>query len=89
MNEYIRRIISSNESVAFGVLELLNYSFALSHSFLPSLHLLGVLANRVNGKQVPIQIVTRFIEKSMPQTKRIEGTEFGVVIYLTGEWSLD
>ncbi len=54
MDEYIRRIISPNESVAFRVVKPLNDSFVLSHKFLPSLHLLGVLANRVNGKHVPI-----------------------------------
>jgi hypothetical protein len=36
VNEYIRSVIASDESVALGVVEPLNLSFVLSHRFPPS-----------------------------------------------------
>ena len=36
VDEYIRPVITSDESVALGVVEPLNLSFVLSHRFLPS-----------------------------------------------------
>jgi len=37
VNEYIRPVFASDESVALGVIEPLDLSFVLSHRFLPSL----------------------------------------------------
>jgi hypothetical protein len=36
MNEYIRPVFASDESVALGVVKPLDLPFVLSHSFLPS-----------------------------------------------------
>jgi len=36
VDEYIRPVFTSDESVALGVVEPLNLSLVLSHSFLPS-----------------------------------------------------
>jgi len=36
MNEYIRPVVASDESVALGVVEPLDLPFVLSHRFLPS-----------------------------------------------------
>jgi hypothetical protein len=36
VNEYIRPIFTSDESVALGIVEPLDLTFVLSHSFLPS-----------------------------------------------------
>jgi hypothetical protein len=36
VDEYIWRVIPSDESIAFGVVKPLNYSFVLSHTLLPS-----------------------------------------------------
>ena len=44
VNEYIRPVFASDESVALGVVEPLHLSLVLSHSFLPSfLEYRGVL----------------------------------------------
>jgi len=45
VDEYIRPVFTSDESVALGVVEPLNNSFVLCHKFLPSLP--GILASRV------------------------------------------
>jgi hypothetical protein len=45
VDEYIRPVFASDESVALGVVKLLNNSFVLCHKFLPSLP--GILASRV------------------------------------------
>jgi hypothetical protein len=37
MDENIRSVFTSDESVAFGVVEPLDFSFELSHRLLPSL----------------------------------------------------
>ena len=39
VDEYIRPVFASNESKTFGVVKPLNYSFVLSHTLPPSLHL--------------------------------------------------
>src|ERR1700691_5319480 len=39
VDEYIRSVLTSDESVALGVVEPLNLSFVLSHRFLPSFFL--------------------------------------------------
>jgi hypothetical protein len=39
VNEYIWPVFPSNESKTFGVVKPPNYSFVLSHTLLPSLHL--------------------------------------------------
>jgi hypothetical protein len=45
VNEYIRPVFASDESVALGVVEPLDLSFVLSHRFLPFFHVL--VLNRV------------------------------------------
>jgi hypothetical protein len=42
VNEYIRPIFTSDESVALGVVEPLNLTFVLSHRFLPSCSRAGI-----------------------------------------------
>ena len=41
MDEYIRPVLASDESVALGVVKPLDLPFVLSHSFLPSFSLEG------------------------------------------------
>jgi hypothetical protein len=48
MDEYIRPVITSDESVALGVVEPLNLSFVLSHRLLPSF---GVEVFGVEGEK--------------------------------------
>jgi hypothetical protein len=42
VNEYIRSVLTSDESVAFGVIEPLDLPFVLGHRLLPSLGLAGM-----------------------------------------------
>jgi hypothetical protein len=42
VDEYIRPVIASDESVALGVVKPLNLSLVLSHRFLPSFSLAGI-----------------------------------------------
>ena len=43
VDEYVRPVFTSDESVALGVLEPFNYSFELCHEFLPSLPGISIL----------------------------------------------
>jgi hypothetical protein len=61
VDEYIRPVVTSDESVALGVIEPLNLSFVLSHRLLPSFWLdwLGVTVRK--RIPPPIQSKTTFL----------------------------
>jgi hypothetical protein len=54
MNEYIRPVVASDESVALGVVKPLDLPFVLSHRFLPSFSLTGYGAR--SGEFTPIML---------------------------------
>jgi low affinity Fe/Cu permease len=62
VDEYVRPVITSDESVALGVAKPLNHSFVLCHKFLLSLHLREVPANGVNGTRPPNELSASIID---------------------------
>jgi len=56
MDEHVRPVFASDETIALGVVKPLDLTFVLSHRLLPSLGLTGIRSGReLEGNPTPIQ----------------------------------
>jgi hypothetical protein len=59
VDEHIGAVIATDESVALGVIEPLDFAFVLSHRLVPSLRLIEMTANEVWRGRSPYVVMTK------------------------------